>query len=83
MNPQYGSFVVVTKDGRSTTGMIANETASGITLRDGEKVNATIARSEIDEIRNTGLSLMPEEIEKQMSKQDMADLLRYLMTVAQ
>ena len=83
VNPQYGSFVVVTKDGRSTTGMIANETASGVTLRDGEKVNATIARSEIDEIRNTGLSLMPEEIEKQMSKQDMADLLRYLMTVAQ
>lgn len=83
VNPQYSSFVVVTTDGRSVSGLIANETASGITLRDGEKVNVTIPRDQIDEMRNTGLSLMPEGLEKQISRQQMADLLRYLMTVQQ
>lgn len=83
VNPQYNSFVVVTDDGRSVAGIIANETASGITLRDGDKVNIAIPRDEIDEMRNTGLSLMPEGLEKQITRQQMADLLRYLMTVQQ
>lgn len=81
VNPQYSSYSVVTDDGRTVSGMIASETASGLTLRDGEKVNVTIARDEIDEIRNTGLSLMPDGLEKQIGKQQMADLLHYLMTV--
>ncbi|MFK7817967.1 MAG: PVC-type heme-binding CxxCH protein, partial [Planctomycetaceae bacterium] len=83
VNPQYISYAVLTEDGRTVSGMIASETASGITLRDGEKVNVTVPRDEIEEIRSTGLSLMPEGLEKDISKQQMADLLRYLMTVRQ
>ncbi len=82
VNPQYNGYSVVTVDGRTINGMIFGETASGITIRDGEKVNVTIPRDEIDDMRNTGLSLMPVGFEKQVSKQQMADLLRYLMTVS-
>ena len=81
VNPQYTSYSVLTSEGRSFSGMIVSETASGITLRDGEKTNATIRRDELDTIRNSGMSLMPEGLEKTISKQQMSDLLRYLMTV--
>jgi hypothetical protein len=30
---------------------------------------------------NTGLSIMPEGLEKQIAKQEMADVIEYLMTV--
>ncbi len=83
VNPQYLTYVVVTTDGRSVTGLIANETAAGVTLRDGEKTNVTLTRDKIDEMRSTGLSLMPEGLEKQLSRAELADLLRYLMTVQQ
>ena len=38
----------------------------------------TILRSDIDELRNTGLSLMPVGVEKNIDKQQMADLIFWL-----
>ena len=38
-------------------------------------------RKEIEELVSTGKSIMPEGLEKQIPKQDMADLIEYLMRV--
>jgi hypothetical protein len=40
-----------------------------------------VLRINIDELRGTGLSLMPEGVEKQLSKQEMADLIAYLLAL--
>ena len=81
VNPQYSSYVVVTNAGRQYTGLITAETSSSLTIQDGHKTNVTLSRSEIDVIRNTGLSLMPEGLEKEIGRQGMVDLIAYLMTV--
>ena len=46
-----------------------------------EKAEDTILRSQIDEITATAKSLMPEEFEKQLGKQDVADIIAYLLSV--
>jgi hypothetical protein len=38
-----------------------------------------VLRVDIEELRSTGLSLMPEGMEKQLDKQQMADVLDFLM----
>ena len=38
----------------------------------------TIGRDQIEEIRDSNVSLMPEGIEKDVKLQDMADLLEFL-----
>jgi hypothetical protein len=38
----------------------------------------TILRTDIEELKSTGKSLMPEGLEKDLSKQDLADLFAYL-----
>ena len=38
----------------------------------------TVLRTNIDEMANTGLSIMPEGLEEQITKAEMADLLAYL-----
>jgi putative heme-binding domain-containing protein len=81
VNPAYANYIAVTDDGRSVTGMIASETATSITLSRGEGQTETVLRKNIDEMINTGLSLMAEGLEKQLSKQDLADVIEYLMTV--
>jgi putative heme-binding domain-containing protein len=81
VNPQYVNYLVVTKDGRTASGMIAGESATTITLRRGEGLSETILRGEIDEMTATGLSLMPEGFEKQIDVAAMADLLAYLATL--
>jgi putative heme-binding domain-containing protein len=82
VDPRYINYLVSNKAGQVFTGMIAAETASSITLRRAEKAEDTILRSQIEEIQATAKSLMPENLETQLSKQDVADLITYLQSVA-
>ncbi len=77
IEPRYVNYIVTTKDGRLYDGILLNETPSAITLRNGVE-DATILRANIGEIRASAVSLMPEELEKSMSKQELADVIRYL-----
>ena len=79
-NPQYVNYLVRTVDGRTLTGIVAAETASSITLRRAENASDTILRSDIEEIRSSGVSIMPEGFEKQLDPQAMADLIAYLIS---
>jgi putative membrane-bound dehydrogenase-like protein len=81
VDPRYINYQATTTSGRSVSGLLAVETPTSITLRRGEKAEDTILRSQIEELRATTKSLMPEEFEKQIDKQQMADLIEYLMTV--
>jgi putative heme-binding domain-containing protein len=82
VDPRYINYVVTSKTGRLFTGLIAAETASSITLRRAEKAEDTILRSQIEEIQATDKSLMPENLEMQLNKQDVSDLIAYLQSVA-
>ena len=68
-----------TEDGRSLTGMIAGETANSVTLKRADDATDVVNRADIEELRSSGLSLMPEGLEKQIDPAAMADLLAYLM----
>ena len=68
----------MTLDGRVVSGILTAETATSITLRKGEGVNPIVLRTEIDEMRASPVSLMPEEVEKQIMPQDAADLMGFL-----
>jgi putative membrane-bound dehydrogenase-like protein len=81
VDPRYITYLVTTKAGRTFSGMIAAETASSLTLRRAEKAEDTILRSQIDEIQATPKSVMPEGLEMQLTRQDVADLIAYLQRV--
>jgi putative heme-binding domain-containing protein len=79
VNPQFVGYVVLTNDGLAHTGMIQSETATSVTLVRAENKTETILRSDIEQLRSTGLSLMPEGLEKDIHPQGLADLMAYLM----
>jgi putative heme-binding domain-containing protein len=81
VNPQFVNYVVMTTDGRTLTGLIAGETAAGITLTRAESLSDTIAREDIDAMWSTGQSIMPEGLENEIDLQAMADLIAYLMSI--
>jgi putative heme-binding domain-containing protein len=81
VNPQYVNYVLITTEGKSITGMIAAETATSVTLKRAENQTDTVLRINIEELRSTGVSLMPEGIEKQLDQQAMADVIAYLTSV--
>jgi putative membrane-bound dehydrogenase-like protein len=81
VDPRFQNYTVVTKKGQTLTGLLASETASSITLKRGEGAEDVLLRSQIEEITATGLSLMPDNLETQINKQELADLIEYLLTV--
>ena len=81
VNPQYLNYALITTDGRALTGMIASETATSVTLKRADNATDTVLRIDIEELRSTGVSLMPEGMEKQIDKQAMADLIEYIQSI--
>ena len=79
VNPQFVNYIVLTEDGRTVTGMIASENANSITLQRAESVTESVFRQDIELIRNTNQSIMPEGLEKAIPPQAMADLIEYLI----
>ena len=79
VDPAYTSYSLVTKDDRDLTGILAAETPNSILLRMTGGTEETILRSNIQEFRSSGRSLMPEGFETALKPQDMADLISYLL----
>ena len=78
IEPRFVNYLVTTRDGRMYDGVLANETAGAITLRGGSEEDVTLPRAQIAEIRASSISLMPEDLEKNLSRQDLADIIAYL-----
>ena len=79
IEPRYINYLITTRDGRLHDGVIGGETPGMITLRTGsDEGDDLILRSNIVEMRASSVSLMPEDLEQSMSKQDLADVIAYL-----
>ncbi len=78
IDSNYVNYTVTTKDGKALTGVIASETAAAVTLKRAENQTDVVLRQDIDEITSSGTSLMPEGLEKQVTVEEMADLIAFL-----
>jgi putative heme-binding domain-containing protein len=81
IDPAYVNYIAVTNDGRTATGFVSAETATSVTLRRAENATDILLRRDIEQLRGTGLSIMPEGLEKEISPQELADLIAYLMSL--
>jgi putative membrane-bound dehydrogenase-like protein len=74
----YDLWNVELKNGESHQGIISSETDVAITLKNNGKLEKTINRQDIKEIKSMEISAMPSGLEKKINKQEMADLLAFL-----
>lgn len=74
----YRAHTVNTADGRVITGLLAVDEPERIVLKvQGGKLE-TIARADIDEMEASKLSLMPEDLERQLKPHELIDLFAYI-----
>ncbi len=78
VEPRFTAYSILTVDGVIYNGLIVSETAEAIVLKMAEGKSQTVGRGEIEQVRVSDVSLMPEGIEKEITPQQMADLLEYL-----
>ena len=79
--PGYEEYMIETQDGRIITGVMAEQSATTVTLRRGHGAEDTVLRSTIASLRPLTVSAMPEDLERTIDIDQMTDLLEYLKTM--
>ncbi|MHB1422974.1 MAG: DUF6797 domain-containing protein [Gemmataceae bacterium] len=82
----FETVAITTNSGKTVTGLLAEERADAVVLRDAAQDGKPIAipKKDIDERSDQGPSLMPEGLINVLSgRQEFLDLTRYLLEIAE
>ena len=77
----YEPILILTTDGRQLNGVIKNETSDEVILVTGPNKEERIARSDIEAQKPSAVSVMPAGLDKQLSEQELADLIAFLKSL--
>lgn len=77
----YDIWLVQLTSGETVQGLIETETPTAITLNNYGGQKTIIARQDIQSLKALGMSAMPAGLEKQITQQQMADLLAFIRQV--
>ena len=75
---EYAAVTILTHDGVAITGLPAGETPLSVSLRRQGGAVEEVARRDIESLRGTGRSLMPEGFEQTLAPADLADVIAFL-----
>lgn len=76
--PNYVLYQAETTDGQTHAGILAEESASAVTLVLPLGKRETISRAKLKSLRASPVSLMPDGLEQTMTRQELANLLAFL-----
>ncbi len=74
----FRMYSVVTVDGRTLNGMLLSESRTAIELVDTQGRKRAVLREDIDELIASHKSIMPDGFEKQVTAEELTDLLEFL-----
>jgi putative membrane-bound dehydrogenase-like protein len=77
---QYVSWRIDSEDGQSIVGLLVEETAKSITVRDANGKDYTFAAKDVTKKKDPK-SIMPEDVIKAFTEDELIDVVEYLMTL--
>ena len=78
IQPGFQAYNVLLESGEVLTGLLVGETANSVTIKSAKGITQTVSRLEIEQLRNSNLSLMPEGLESILTQQDLADVIAFI-----
>ncbi|HBE70284.1 MAG TPA: dehydrogenase [Planctomycetaceae bacterium] len=75
----YETYSVLDIDGNVISGLLINRNDAAVTIRDNKGVDHTIASEDVEEFQQQEVSLMPADLQKLMTKQELVSLVDYLV----
>jgi putative membrane-bound dehydrogenase-like protein len=78
IDANYVAYNLLLADGTTASGILTSETSTSITLKAAGAKVITVARGEIEQLKSTGVSLMPDGLEKTIPPQEMADVIAFI-----
>lgn len=77
----YETYVALLESGNVVTGILTDETADSISLKDADAIVRTVDRSQIELLKRQDISLMPADLQKTMTADELVDVVEYLTTL--
>jgi putative heme-binding domain-containing protein len=78
---EFALWLVRMKSGAVISGILIEETPDRLSLRDAEGRRIDVALADVEARRRSEVSMMPEALIGEFSKQDLADLVEYMTTL--
>jgi putative heme-binding domain-containing protein len=81
IDPKYVTHLVETDEGRVASGLLVKKDAVEVVLKDAQNMEVHIPATQIEKLVPQGQSLMPDLLVRDMTAQQVADLLAYLSSL--
>ena len=77
----YESYLATTTDERELSGIIIRQSAVDVALRDASGAELQLRKDQIRELRRSAISIMPEGLERGLTREEFRDLLAFLQSL--
>ena len=77
----YEAYTLVLATGTTITGLITSETDDSISIRSDDGLVRTFPQEDVDDKVRQKISLMPSDLQKIMSAQEIVDVVGYMQTL--
>lgn len=77
----YETYVARLDDGTAVTGVLVSDTDEELTLKTAEAIVKKLPKAEVEQYKKTAVSLMPADLQKALTAQNLVDVVEYLATL--
>ncbi|MFP6658867.1 MAG: dehydrogenase, partial [Pirellulales bacterium] len=77
----YETYEVVTLEGQIATGVLVSQSDEEVKLKNAEGIELTFPAGEVDELIKLKISIMPADLQKNLTVEELTNLVAYLTTL--
>lgn len=77
----FEAYTVILASGNVVNGLLVNKTDDSITIKDAEAISRTFKMDDVDEIIQQKVSLMPADLQKILTEEELINIVEYLTTL--
>ena len=81
IDPQFVTHLLETKDGRIVTGLVVEKGVQDVALKDAQGKTIRVPHTEVEKLVPQSRSLMPELLLRDLTAQQVADLLEFMASL--
>lgn len=81
INFNFETYLLLLEDGTVLSGILVSQTDAEVQLKNAEAIIRKIPKVEISEMKKSPVSLMPADLQKNLTAQNLVDVVEYLSTL--
>ncbi|MEI7684589.1 MAG: PVC-type heme-binding CxxCH protein [Planctomycetota bacterium] len=77
----FDTWVIETKKGEVVQGVLVSQTPTEILVKEATSLTRKLARADVESLARSPVSLMPADLTKNLTSQDLADVVEYMQSL--